>query len=64
MMTNLKVGDTVKLVLRLVGTLQTVQRVVMDAEGRIELLVEGKWYFAETGNAVNGSLAYITEVVN
>jgi len=62
MMTNLQIGDTVKLVLCMLGTLQVVQNRITDAEGRIELLIKGKWYFADTGNAVNGSLAYITEV--
>ena len=64
MMTNLQIGDTVKLVLCMLGTLQVVQNRVTDEAGRIELLIEGKWYYADTGNAVNGSLAYIMEVAN
>lgn len=59
---DLKPGATVKLVISMVGKPMTVKNRITDAEGRIELLVGQKWYYADTGNAVNGSLAYITAI--
>jgi hypothetical protein len=62
MMTDLKSGDEVKLVVSMIGTVQTIQMRSINAEGRIELLVNGNWYYADTGCACNKSLAYIGDI--
>jgi len=59
---DLKCGDQVKLVVSMVGRSMTVKKRITDPEGRVQLFIGQNWYYADTGNAVNKSLAYITAI--
>lgn len=59
-----KLGDTVKLVIAMNGTKQTITRDCTGTDGKMQVEVCNRWYFADgdrQGSAVNGSTAYITE---
>lgn len=57
---DLKPGAQVKLVVSMTDRPMTVTQRRTGDDGRLQLKVKQHWYHADTGNAVDGSAAYIT----
>lgn len=59
---DLTPGSLVKLVVSMTGRPMTITQSRTGDGGRLQFMVKQKWYYADTGNAVNGSAAYITAI--